>query len=71
MGSAGIERLPLYPEGQACRRPTARKVIDLFEDVQRHELSAGRRPAVVFTTKLSRLQRRILRLLKMRRAYDT
>jgi transposase len=54
-----------------CRRPTARKVIDLFEDVQRHELPAGRRPAVVFTTKLSRLQRRILRLLNMRRAYDT
>jgi transposase len=71
MESEGIESLPLYPEGRACRRPTARKVIDLFEDVQRHELSAGRRPVVVFTTKLSRLQRKILRLLKMRRAYDT
>ena len=53
MEREGIESLPLYPEGRACRRPTARKVIDLFEDVQRHELSAGRRPAVVFTTKLS------------------
>jgi transposase len=71
MEREGIESLPLYPEARACRRPTARKVIDLFEDVQRHELSAGRRPAVVFTTKLSRLQRRILRLLNMRRAYDT
>jgi transposase len=71
MESAGIESLPLYPEARACRRPTARKVIDLFEDVQRHELSAGRRPTVVFTTKLSRLQRRILRLLNMRRAYET
>jgi transposase len=70
MEREGIESVPLYPEGRACRRPTARKVIDLFEDVQRHELSAGRRPAVVFTTKLSRLQRRILRLLNMRRAYD-
>ena len=70
MEREGIESLPLYPEGRACRRPTARKVIDLFEDVQRHELSAGGRPAVVFTTKLSRLQRKILRLLKMRRAYD-
>jgi len=30
---AGIESLPLYPEGRGCRRPTARKVIDLFEDV--------------------------------------
>ena len=71
MEREGIDSLPLYPEGRACRRPTARKVIDLFEDVQRHELSAGRRPAVVFTTKLSRLQRRILRLLNMRGAYDT
>jgi transposase len=71
MASQGIDSLPLYPEGRACRRPTARKVIDLFEDVQRHELTAGRRPPVVFTTKLSRLQRKILRLLKMRTAYDT
>jgi len=71
MGREGIESLPLYPEGRACRRPTARKVIDLFEGVQRHELSTGRRPAVVFTTTLSRLQRRILRLLNMKGAYDT
>jgi transposase len=71
MGREGIEGLPLYPEGRACRRPTARKVIDLFEGVQRHELSAGRRSAVIFTTKLSRLQRRILRLLNMRGAYET
>jgi transposase len=71
MGRQGIESVPLYSEGRACRRPSARKVIDLFEDVQRHELSAGRRPAVVFTTKLSRLQRRILRLLNMKGAYET
>jgi transposase len=71
MEREGIASVPLYPEGRTCRRPTARKVIDLFEDVQRHELSAGRRPAVIFTTKLSRLQRRILRLLNMRGAYDT
>ena len=70
MEREGIESLPLYPEGRACRRPTARKVIDLFEDVQRHELTAGRRPAVVFTTKLSRLQRQILRLLGMPKAYE-
>jgi transposase len=71
MEREGIASVPLYPEGRACRRPTARKVIDLFEDVQRHELSAGRRPAVVFTTKLSRLQRRILRLLNMKGVYET
>ena len=42
MEREGIESLPLYPEGRACRRPTARRVIDLFEDVQRHELAAGK-----------------------------
>jgi len=66
-----IESSPLYPEGRKCRRPTARRVIDLFEDVQRHSLRAGRRrPPVVFTTELSRLQRRLLRLLGMTNVYD-
>jgi hypothetical protein len=69
MDRAGIESLPLYPEGRACRCPTARRVIDLFEDVQRHELRTGRGPAEVFTTELTRLQRRVLRLLGMSRAY--
>jgi transposase len=70
MDRAAIESLPLYPEGRKCRRPTARRVIDLFEDVQRHSLQVGRRPPVVFTTELSRLQRRLLRLLGMANAYD-
>jgi transposase len=65
-----IDSLPLYPERRACRRPTARKVIDLFEDVQRHSLVAGKKPPVLFTTELTRLQRRILRLLKMQGLYD-
>jgi transposase len=70
MGRAGVESLPLYPEGRACRRPTARRVIDLFEDVQRHELRTGRGSAEVFTTDLTRLQRQILRLLGMPQAYS-
>jgi transposase len=69
MERAGVESLPLYPEGRACRRPTARRVIDLFEDVQRHELITGQGPDEVFTTELTRLQRRVLRLLGMSRAY--
>jgi transposase len=66
----GVESLPLYPEGRACRRPTARRVIDLFEDVQRHELAAEGRTAVVFLTDLTSLQRKILRLLGMPKAYS-
>ena len=69
MERAGIESLPLYPEGRSCRRPTARPVIDLFEDVQRHELVAEGHAAVVFTTELTRLQRKVLRLLGMPGAY--
>jgi transposase len=70
MDRHAIESLPLYPEGRKCRRPTARRLIDLFDDVQRHSLRAGRRPPVVFTTDLSRLQRRLLRLLGMKNVYD-
>jgi transposase len=71
MDDAGIESLPLYPEGRACRRPTARRVIDLFEEVQRHELSTGNRSRpVVFSTELTRLQRKVLGLLRMPKAYD-
>src|SRR5262249_47254439 len=66
-----IESLPMYPEGRKCRRPTARRLIDLFDDVQRHSLRAGRRAPVVFTTELNRLQRRLLRLLGMTNVYDT
>jgi transposase len=70
MARGGIESLPLYPEGRACRRPTARRVIDLFEDVQRHTLVVDAEPPVVFTTELTRVQRKILRLLGMSEAYD-
>jgi transposase len=70
MEGAGVENLPLYPEGRACRRPTARPVIDLFEDVQRHELKAKGQATVVFTTELTRLQRKVLRLLGMPGAYS-
>jgi transposase len=70
MERSGVESLALYPEGRACRRPTARRVIDLFEDVQRHELKAKGQPVVVFTTELTRLQRQVLRLLGMPGAYS-
>jgi transposase len=70
MSRSELESLPLYPEGRACRRPTARRVIDLFEEVQRHELSAVGHAAVSFTTELTPLQRKVLRLLGLSKAYD-
>ncbi|MBV8577250.1 MAG: hypothetical protein JOZ58_19690 [Acetobacteraceae bacterium] len=53
MERSGLESLPLYPEGRTCRRPTARKVIDLFADMQRHLLTSASGPSVVFTTELT------------------
>lgn len=70
MERSGVEGLPLYPEGRPCRHPTTRRVIDLFEDVQRHELTSDGRPPVVFVTELSPLQRKVLRLLGMKDAFS-
>jgi DNA invertase Pin-like site-specific DNA recombinase len=51
MDRAGLETLPLYPDGRPCRWPTARRVIDLFEPVQRHvlETTASSTPVVTQT----------------------
>jgi len=70
MDLRGVASLPLYPEGRACRYPTVPRLIEVFESVQRHTLLVGKKPPVVFTTKLTRLQRQILSLLGMSRAYD-
>ena len=63
MQRKGIEALPLYPEGRACRWPTARRVIDLFESLQRHTLTRPQRSPEVMLTEPTRLQRRLLKLL--------
>lgn len=61
-----LESLPMYPEDRPCRRPTARRVIDLFDDIHRHTLSDGSQAPTVFVTELSTLQRRLLKLLGVR-----
>jgi transposase len=66
MEREGLDSLPLYPEDRPCRRPTARRVIDLFDlfdDIQRHTLNSDEETPTVFVTELSDLQRRILKLL--------
>jgi transposase len=65
MERSGVESLRLYPEGRACRAPTVRRLIEVFEDVQRHRLKVGSEPAIRLTTKLSPLQKKVLRLLDL------
>jgi transposase len=63
MEREGIESLPLYPEGRKCRRPTARRLLDVFEPIQRHTFQPlGGEPQMV-VSELSALQRKLLRLL--------
>ena len=66
MAQEGIESLPLYSESRACRWPTARRVLDLFENVERHEWVTPGGRTTVLVTELSNLQRRVLNLLGLR-----
>ena len=63
MARVKIESVPLYPEGRDCRRPTTRKILDLFDGVQRHELGLPGCEPEVMLTQLSPLQKQILKLL--------
>jgi transposase len=61
MAAEHIEALPLYPEERTCRAPTTRRILDVFENIQRHRLH-GDEP-LTFVTQLSPLQKELLRLL--------
>jgi transposase len=63
MTAAGIKSLPLYPEGRPCARPTAHRLIELFEPVQRHVLQIGDAEPRVMVTELTPVQRQVLDLL--------
>jgi hypothetical protein len=65
MVSRRLESLPLYPEGRLCRRPTTRKLIDLFEPIQRHSRFTARGQEEIYITELSPLQRKVLQLLRI------
>lgn len=63
MKASGVATLPLYPEGRPCRQPTAARVFDAFENVQRHTLTLNGQPSQILVTQLSPLQRTVLELL--------
>ena len=64
-----IASLPLYPENRKCKAPTTRRIIDLFETIQLHELlSPSNQSPHRFVTTLSELQRVVLRASTSERA---
>ena len=65
MRDAGIADLPLYPEGRACKGPTAARVIEIFEPLCAHELVENDRVLRRYDPALSKLHREILDLLEV------
>jgi transposase len=59
-----VSHLPLYPEQRKCAKPTTSRLIDVFEGIQRHQVTMdGERIETV--TQLSQVQRHVLKLLRM------
>ncbi len=66
MAEQGVESIPLYPEGRPCKRPTTRRLLDVFEPIARHTIStAGSDDLELFTTELAPIHRTILKLLRV------
>jgi transposase len=59
LANSGYEAIPMYPEHRACQAPTTRRVLDIFENIQRHALS-GDGTSQTFVTQLTPLQRQIV-----------
>ncbi len=64
MKAAHLRALPLYPEGRACKCPTADRIFRLFDDVRQHRLIGPNGPVHKrFCDALTPLQGTVLRLL--------
>ena len=65
MRTRHLDALPLYPEERACAAPTARRILELFEPLQCHELRQKGRVIQRFDPELNDRQRLILDLLEI------
>lgn len=66
MKEAGIKSLPLYPEDRPCARPTTHRLIELFEPIQRHELSIDGGEPRIMVTELTPVQSHVIELLGLK-----
>jgi hypothetical protein len=62
MEREALESLPLYPEGRPCRCSTTRRLLDVFQSIERHTLLADEEQPEVLVTELSDLQRKLVKL---------
>ena len=64
----GIKALPLYPEERNCKAPTANRILEIFERIQRHDLMADEQIQQRFPPKLTDLQSDLLQMLGVARS---
>ena len=60
-----IKSLPIYPEQRECRKPSAERILELFQNVSKHELLENDKLENAFFDPLNLLQQKILELLKI------
>jgi len=65
MKKAGLEGIPIYHEKRQCISPTTDKVLNLFNNMQRHHLTDNGVMVKTFNPKLNDVQALVLDLLKM------
>ncbi len=63
MKSADLGGIPLYPELRDCPGPNAPRILEIFHDVQRHQLISEGRVVQTFEPQHTPLQRQVLDLL--------
>ncbi|MFV9630160.1 MAG: hypothetical protein ACNYWM_03675 [Methanosarcinales archaeon] len=65
MKKAGLKSIPIYPEKRQCASPTTDKVLNLFNNIQRHHLMDNEVLVKTFNPKLNEVQALVLDLLKI------
>ena len=63
MKSVGLPGIPLYPEPRDCPCPSAPRLLEIFRDVQRHQLVSEGEVVQSFEPQFTPLQRQVLELL--------
>ena len=71
MKKAGLEGIPVYPEKRQCVSPTTDKVLNLFNNIQRHYLTDNGVLVKTFNPRLNEVQTLILDLLNIPRSVYT
>jgi Domain of unknown function (DUF4277)/Transposase DDE domain len=63
MKTEGLTGIPLYPELRNCPTPSAPRILEIFDDVQRHQLINQDQIVQTFESQLTPLQQQVLDLL--------